>query len=266
MLDVVHLLFDREHNRIARELQGLNPGWDDEKLYQEARKILTGIYQHIVYNEYLPIIVGKVYNYYGLRSSPRGHKTLYHPYLDPRTYNEFGAAAFRFGHSQVGSFVGASSMDYKKIRKRPLEKEYFNIRLIRDKKNQFGVDRIGRWMLGTISSKSDRFFTPTVRDRLFETKPGNGFDLNALNIQRGRDHGIPGYNKFRQFCGLRPANHFETGPLGLIDHDEESARGLASVYRYICILPFFLYGLLTNILYMATASVAQWLACSPRVL
>jgi hypothetical protein len=49
-------------------------------------------------------------------------------------------------------------------------------------------------MLGTISSKSDRFFTPTVRDRLFETKPGNGFDLNALNIQRGRDHGIPGYN------------------------------------------------------------------------
>jgi hypothetical protein len=61
----------------------------------------AGIYQHIVYNEYLPIIVGKVYNYYGLRSSPRGHQTLYHPYLYPRTCNEFGAAAFRFGHSQV---------------------------------------------------------------------------------------------------------------------------------------------------------------------
>jgi hypothetical protein len=57
---------------------------------------------------------------------------------------------------------------------------------------QFGVDRIERWMLGTSSLKSDRFFTPTVRDRLFETKLGNGFDLNALNIQRGRDHGIPG--------------------------------------------------------------------------
>ena len=90
------------------------------------------------------------------------------------------------------SFVGASSLEYKELRKRALEKEYFNICLIRDQKNQFGVDRIERWMLVTSSSKSDRFFTPTVRDRLFETKPGNGFDLNAINIQRGRDHGIPG--------------------------------------------------------------------------
>ena len=39
-------------------------------------------------------------------------------------------------------------------------------------------------------------------------------------------------NKFRQFCGLRSANHFGIGPLGLIDHDEESAKGLASVYSY----------------------------------
>jgi hypothetical protein len=53
-----------------------------------------------------------------------------------------GAAAFRFGHSQVRSFVGASSLEYKELRKRALEKEYFNIRLIRDQKNQFGVDRI----------------------------------------------------------------------------------------------------------------------------
>ena len=58
-LAALHTLFLREHNRIAGILKKYNKYWDDEKLFQEARKIVIGELQHITYNEYVPCLVGQ---------------------------------------------------------------------------------------------------------------------------------------------------------------------------------------------------------------
>jgi cell shape-determining protein MreC len=59
-LTVFQILQLREHNRLARELARLNPHWDDERLYQEARKIAIAEHQAVTYNEWLPLILGQL--------------------------------------------------------------------------------------------------------------------------------------------------------------------------------------------------------------
>lgn len=101
-LTVMHTLWMREHNRIANFLYNQNPLLSDEAIFQQARKILIAEWQHIVYTEWLPIVIGPtlasaVYNgTYG---------PIYNPIPNPALYSEFFSAALRMGHSLIKSYM-----------------------------------------------------------------------------------------------------------------------------------------------------------------
>ncbi len=66
------------------------------RLFQEARKIVGAVHQHITYNEWLPIILGpRVLEIFELQLSPRGYYNQYNDTVNPTISNAFAAAAFR---------------------------------------------------------------------------------------------------------------------------------------------------------------------------
>ncbi len=107
VLALVHTLMVREHNRICREFQKLNPHWSDETIFQETRHIMAALMQHITYNEFLPMVLGKeVMHRHRLVLLKDGYSDSYDASINPSTANGFATAAFRFGHTLlVGYFA-----------------------------------------------------------------------------------------------------------------------------------------------------------------
>jgi peroxidase len=100
VLAALHTLWMRQHNQLAEELSRLNPQWSDETLYHESRRIVSGMMQHITWNEFLPRVLGwNAVNLYELNLLSEGYYDGYDDKCNPTILNEFATAAFRFGHS-----------------------------------------------------------------------------------------------------------------------------------------------------------------------
>lgn len=228
-LTAQQVMFLREHNRVASILQKMNPTMCDEDLYQEARKIVIAEYQHITYSQWLPHVIGdKLTMQMGLAPLPMGHNNVYDPSVDPSISNVFGAAAFRFGHTLLQNtvlFMKATGMHVR-------NEMAFNRPAMVFSDSAMGCTYVGLGLSLHPSSKADEKIVDSVRNNLFLDMNGRSFDLISLNIQRGRDHGIAGYNDWRKYCGLPFAMHFGTQAGGLVHHSPENAHKLYSIYRH----------------------------------
>lgn len=203
-LAAMHTIWMREHNRIASFLKALNPFWDGDKVYQEARKIVGAEIQIITYEQWLHIVLG-----------PNAHRDLgeykgYNPDLNPSISNVFATAALRFGHTLINPVLQRLDENFDPIAEGnlTLRHAFFSPwRLV----DEGGVDPLMRGMFMTPAKlkTSTQNLNSELTEQLFYSAHAVALDLAAINIQRGRDHALPTYTKWREVCKMSDVDTFD---------------------------------------------------------
>ena len=228
-LTAVHTMFLREHNRLAEGLSqradlhqlvtaaGLdaNVASDvDEYVYQMSRKAVGAEIQAITYNEFLPMLVG-----HDVLPTYQGYDANVNATLS----NEFANAAYRVGHTLLSPEIQLADLAGNSLGSVALRDAFFDPSFTQAN----GVDSLLKGLSMHQAQDVDALVIDEVRNFLFEEGNG-GLDLAAVNIQRGRDHGLPSYNDMRRGLGLAPRVDFSEITSDLVVTD-----AIASIYDTI---------------------------------
>lgn len=235
-LVAMHAVFLRHHNNIARTLRQLNPQWDDETLYQEAKKIVTAQIQHITYNEFLPLLLSpETMSQFKLKLS-NDFVYTYDDTVNAQIISSFATAAYRL-HTLIPSVIKFTDAQGNGKGKLDLSETYFNPSVLYERR---AFEGIVNGMSDDSSESVDAFHSSQITNHLFRGfGSAFGSDLVALNIQRGRDHGLPSYNEFRRICKLpvmRDWNDLKTVM------SPQTASRIASLYESVDDVDLFIAG------------------------
>ncbi len=223
----IHTLFVREHNYWAGVFRDADPGLDGEAIYQAARALVTAEIEAITYREFLPLLLGRraLAPYQGYRRR-----------IDAGIANVFATAAYRVGHSMLperllrldsdGAEGDGGHLSLAEAFFRPEEIE------------RHGIDSLLRGFAAQRAQEVDNAIVDGVRNFLFGRPGTGGLDLAALNIQRGRDHGLPSYNEVRAAFGLEPAATFAD-----VNPDPAVQQDLRAAYASVDDLDLWVAGL-----------------------
>lgn len=228
----LHVVFLREHNKIAEELSRMRSDWDDERVFQETRRIIVAELQQITYNEFLPVMIGQeAMKNYNLELPPdvSAHSS-YNSSVDATIFNSFSTAAYRFGHTLVNGLIQLF-MDDAVIGSYNVRDNYARSdQVFQFRNGTSGFDLILNGLIHQNAQASNGEIHSDLSNHLFMSPTFIGSDLASRNIQRGRDHGLPAYNEFRKYCNLDPLeDSWETGRT--TDINEVTWAKLASLYE-----------------------------------
>ena len=218
-LTVLHTLFSREHNYWADKLSKLHPDWTDEQLFQAARSIVEYEMQKITYDDWLPHLIGDA----------TGPDSGFDSTQSGQISTEFSTAAYRFGHTMISSSISQVEEDGAQSAQGDIlvRDAFFNI----DQIKTHGIEDLLR---GLSESKAQELDTQVIDDlNFFLALPTGvtGFSLPALNILRGRDHGLGNYIDVRaDLIGDVDPNTIDVTDFSIITSDQSVQAKLAQVY------------------------------------
>ncbi len=197
-LTAMHTLFLREHNHWADTIRRQDSRLSGEEIYQMARVIVAAEMQAITYREFLPVLLGRdaIPSYRGYRDD-----------VNPGISNLFATAAYRFGHSMLSENLQRieANGEPSDVGPLPLAQAFFNPTIVQGG----GIDSLLRGLGSQQAQRVDTRIISAVRNFLFGPPGAGGFDLAALNVQRGRDHGLPDFSTVRSTFGLSPLDWFD---------------------------------------------------------
>jgi peroxidase len=229
-LTAVVTLFMREHNFWVSTLKAQHPEWTSDQLYNMAKAITTAEYQNIVYEEYLPLLIGPVLGpYHG-----------YNPDIDAQVTQEFSTAAFRL-HTQVSDTQEGLDNNGNVVFTESLVQSFFNTPEI-DESN--GINPLIRSLGVDFAQATDVYVVAALRNLLFAPQVGGGIDeidLIAIDIQRERDVGLGTLNQTRHAIGLERYDSFAE-----LTTDPVLQKSLQAVYGTIDNVDLFIGGLAEN--------------------
>ncbi|KAG8180699.1 hypothetical protein JTE90_005796 [Oedothorax gibbosus] len=182
----INIIFYRYHNVIAKSISENNTDWDDEKIFNEARKLVVASLQNVIVNEWLPAFLGE----------PLPKYRRYDPSIDPSISNAFQSAAMRFGHTLVppAIYTRPSPKSCESVLIRLCDSYYNTQEVMHD----VTLESLILGMALQASEAEDTSIVDDLRKYLHGAPDFTRRDLAAINIQRGRDHGLPGYGVARK--------------------------------------------------------------------
>ncbi|XP_017728324.1 PREDICTED: dual oxidase 1 isoform X1 [Rhinopithecus bieti] len=207
-LQALGLLWFRYHNLCAQRLARQHPDWGDEELFQHARKRVIATYQNIAVYEWLPSFLQKTPPEY----------TGYRPFLDPSISSEFVAASEQFLSTMVppGVYMRNASCHFQVVINRNSSVSralrVCNSYWSREQPSLQSAEDVDALLLGMasqIAEREDHVVVEDVRDFWPGPLKFSRTDHLASCLQRGRDLGLPSYNKARAALGLSPITHWQ---------------------------------------------------------